>query len=690
MNRVYRRSLEILADERLAPLILFAVCAASYLPGILHMGFFWDDWPINWMAQNLGNPGLATYFSTNRPVWGLLYQLTTPILGSSPLVWQIAAILTRFLTGLAAWALVRQVWPGAKQAALWVGLLFLVYPGFTQQHVALLYTHFFLVILFFLLSLTCTAAALNHPQKFWLLTVLGMLLSAANLLMMEYFFMLDLLRPLLIWFMLGMQAGGAAPGWKPRLWKTLKLWAPYAAIFILAAVWRAFLFPYTQENYQLSFIGQLKAQGLAAIGALVAKALTQIWTATAAAWSQVARLPDSSTVAAVGSLKRYLALIFAVLVFLLVALWRQRRPSPRAGRWGWQALAAGGAALLLAGWPFWLTDVPFSLNFAYDRFTLPFMLGTSLVLAGIIDLLPAWHALKAGILAILLTLAVGWQVQAAGSFVNDWTIQQGFFQQLTWRVPGLKPGTIILSNELRIHPTDNSLTGPINWIYAPGNPGANLPYMLVYPTIRLGSDTLPALEKNQPVTKDYLVATFTGSTNQAIAVYYDPPACLRLLTVSDGNDPYLPSLSKSMAVLSDPGLILDQTTAGSPAQPLPGVIPAARPGTWCETYEKADLARQRGDWAEIGNLASQAGDLTQRAITPAELYPFIEGYAHLGEWEKVDQLSRFVAPAADSDLTDRVCQLLKRTQTSTPTDKLKVTVLTGLNQDLDCGLTNIN
>ncbi len=700
MTRVYRRILQILADERLAPLILFLVCLASYLPGIRHMGFFWDDWPINWMAQNLGNQGLATYFSTNRPVWGLLYQATTPLLGSSPLVWQMAAILSRFITGLAAWALVRQVWPEARQAALWTGLLFLVYPGFTQQHVALLYTHFFLVIIFFLLSLTCTMAALRQPGRFWLFTGLGLLFSLANLLMMEYFFLLDLLRPLLIWIVLGTQASAApAPAWKPRLAKTLRAWAPYAAVFLLAGLWRAFLFPYTQENYQLSFIDQLKAQPLAAVGGLIAKALSQVWTASASAWGQVLRLPDPDSVAAAGSMGRYLVLFFAVLAFLLVVLWRQRQAAPPAGRWRWrpqagqwgfQALAVGGAALLLAGWPFWLTDVPFSLNFAYDRFTLPFMLGVSLVLAGILDLLPVWQGLKAGLLAVLVTLAVGWQVQAAASYVSDWQVQQGFFQQLIWRVPGLKPGTIILSNEMRIHPTDNSLTAPINWIYAPGKPGPDLPYLMIYPTIRLGSQTLPALEKNQPVSKDYLVATFHGNTNQAIAVYYGPPACLRLLTVRDGNDPWLPGLSKSMAVLSDPSLVQDQTPDGRRAQPLSGIFPAARPATWCETYEKADLAAQRGDWAAIAQLASQAGDLTRRAITPTELYPFIEGYAHLGEWEKVSQLARFVAPRPDSDLTGQMCLLVSRIQNTTPDDNIKETTLRGLDQDLGCNLTNIN
>ena len=290
MNRAFRRFSEIVSDVRAAPLVLFAVCLASYLPGINHMGFFWDDWPMNWIAHNLGTQGLVTYFSTNRPVWGLLYQLTTPILGDNPLGWQIAAILARFLTAWSAWALVRQVWPKKAPAALWVSLLFLVYPGFIQQHVALLYTHFFLVIIAFLLSLTCTIAALRYPQHFWSFTILALLLSLANLLMMEYFFMLDLLRPLLIFLVVGQMAVGT--GWKLRLWRTLRLWAPYVVVFIAAAVWRAFLFPYTQENYKISFVEQFKAEPLQAVVGLVSKALSQIWTASVAAWAQVFRLPN--------------------------------------------------------------------------------------------------------------------------------------------------------------------------------------------------------------------------------------------------------------------------------------------------------------------------------------------------------------------------------------------------------------
>ena len=683
MNKVLQRFSIFLSADRAVPLILAMVCLAAYTPGIRSMGFYWDDWPMNWIAQNLGPAGFMHYFSTNRPVYGLLYLLTTPFVGSNPLALQLAAILVRWVMALAAWGLVRQVWPKHGLAALVTSLLFVVYPGFTEQHVALIYTHHFLVIIFLLSSLLCTLAAMRTPRRFWLFTILALLLSLANLLMMEYFFMLDLLRPLLILIVLGEQAGR----WRERMWKAFKLWAPYLVVFIGAGIWRAFFFQYTQENYKLLLFEQLKANPLQAVSGLIAKALGQIWTAFGGAWGQVFHLPTSETAVAAGSITRFALLIGFVLFILLIVLLLQKRSA--AHRYcGWQALLVGGAALLLAGWPFWLTDVPFSLDFAYDRFTLPFMLGVSLALAGIFDLTPLWRPAKAVVLAVAVTLAVAWQVESASSYVQDWQFQRGFFQQLTWRVPGLTPGTTILSNELPIHPTDNSLTAPLNWIYAPGDPGQRLPYLMNWPTIRLGSLALPSLAKGQPVLEDYLVSVFTGSTDQAIAVYFHPPDCLRLLDYHDGNDPRLPMLSRSMALLSNPALVLNQTGYG-PAKPISGIFAPVQSGSWCEYYEKADLARQRGDWSTVVQIATQAGDLVQKANTPVELLPFFEGFAHLGDWDKVAELSNAAAYKANGNNKNQICTFLAGVQNSTPSDPSKSDVLAQLNQSLGCGLEPI-
>jgi hypothetical protein len=425
--------------------------------------------------------------------------------------------------------------------------------------------------------------------------------------------------------------GEQRTGWKDRLAGTFKRWAPYLVMFVGAGIWRVFLFPYTQNNYKLSFIEQFKTNPLAAVGGLFGKVIEQNVLVSWEAWRQVISRPDASQVLGVpGGLGGYWGILAGTAVGVFAALWGQTEEKDpwRAlrQRWGWAALALGVLSLLLAGWPFWLTDVPFRLEFAYDRFTLPYMLGVSLILAGLVDLLPLWRVIKLAGLAGLVALGVGWQMQVGASFIKDWQVEQDFFNQLAWRAPGLQPGTTVIVNELRIRPTDNSLTGPLNWIYAPGSPQGTLKYLLAYPSLRLGSPALPKLEKGLPIYKDYLVGEFKGSTDQVLAFYTNPGDCLRMLYPQDANDKTLPDQVREMARISQPALI--QVESPAVEKPLiSGILGQPPSGTWCEIYEKAARAAQRSDWSEVTRLGNLAGDIPKKAHTPTELFPFIEGYA---------------------------------------------------------------
>jgi hypothetical protein len=75
---------------------------------------------------------------------------------------------------------------------------------------------------------------------------------------------------------------------------------------------------------------------------------------------------------------------------------------------------------------------------------------------------------------------------------------------------------------------DNSLSPSLNWIYAPDKHSDQIDYVLFYPTNRLDS-ALPALQPDIPIQYDYIAGHFNGNTSQAVAFYYAPPACLRLL-----------------------------------------------------------------------------------------------------------------------------------------------------------------
>ena len=68
------------------PLVLAIVAILAYGLLLPQLGFYWDDLPMSWIRYQLGTEAMARYFSTNRPVWGLLYQLTTRLFPQVPIL----------------------------------------------------------------------------------------------------------------------------------------------------------------------------------------------------------------------------------------------------------------------------------------------------------------------------------------------------------------------------------------------------------------------------------------------------------------------------------------------------------------------------------------------------------------------------------------------------------------------------
>jgi hypothetical protein len=59
---------------------------------------------------------------------------------------------------------------------------------------------------------------------------------------------------------------------------------------------------------------------------------------------------------------------------------------------------------------------------------------------------------------------------------------------------------------------------------------------------------------------------------------------------------------------------------------------------WCYYYQKASLARQVGDWTEVGRLYDQTVALNLDATDKSELVPFIEGLVNLGRIDDAKSL----------------------------------------------------
>jgi hypothetical protein len=59
---------------------------------------------------------------------------------------------------------------------------------------------------------------------------------------------------------------------------------------------------------------------------------------------------------------------------------------------------------------------------------------------------------------------------------------------------------------------------------------------------------------------------------------------------------------------------------------------------WCYYYQKASLARQSGNWEEIGKLYDQVRKLNLETDDKSEMIPFLEGLVNLGRIEDARSL----------------------------------------------------
>lgn len=628
-------------------LILLITAVLAYGLLIPWLGFYWDDMPMSWIRYELGPAAMTRYFSTNRPVWGLLYQITTRLIPQVPIYWQIFALLWRWLGAVAVWAIVRELWKDKPRFALSVALLFLLYPGFNQQWGSYLYSHFFIVIFFYFYSIY-----LSLKRK----TVPALIFSALNLWMMEYFFPLEFARIGFIWVSLR----EPFPNPRERIKPALKLWAPYLILFGLAVFSRLFIF--NNQVYGFGLMSQLKSAPIATLLLLIQSTVTSLWIVLVGAWVQIftAIHPAVHGIRTIALYAVVTLIAFGIALYFLF----QQRDDLRNRRESFYAVGLGFFLLPFAGAPFWLTGLTISLSHPASRFTLPFAFAVCLILAGLIDLIKL-PQVQYVLLAVLIGLAAGSQFLWSTDYLRDWQAQKNLFWQMVWRAPGLKPNTLVLMNEELSFYADNSISAPLNWIYAPANHSDQIEYVLFYPTNRL-EHSIPALKKDLPIQYDYIAGQFNGNTSQAVAFYYAPPACLRLLEPDiDVNNRFISDDShmREAAALSNADQILDSAQAIMPA----AYAPEPAHG-WCYYFEKADLARQFGKWPEVVSLGEKAFKLSDHPNNPVERFVFIEGYAHTGDWDRAVKLSSEAYKVSKEYVGPLLCQLWQRIETETAND----------------------
>lgn len=593
------------------------------------LGFYWDDLPFAWFLKFFGPTDFIEGFRPFRPLLGYIFTVTTSIFGGHPLTWQILGLIVRFILGLQVWALLRQVFPTQTQSALWVALLFTVYPAYRQQWVALTHVNQELIPLIFLLSsfiLTVKFLRNENSQKYF--PILAVLLQALGLFSTEYFFGLEILRFCFIVAILSETIQSR----KALIQKSFAAWLPYFLVWVSNAVWT---YLYHQSSAYASYDIDL-APALSPL-ALINEFINTLSLSGFVSWLNTFSVFASinGSVTQMTALLIFIASTFAVF-FVIQSKQQDAKYELQSANIGLQLALIGLIAVFAGRLPSWAAGLPLKIEFDYDRFFVSIMLGASLFIIGLAELTLREGRGKIMVLSVLIGISTAYQFSIANTFRRDWANQQEFFWQMAWRMPALKKNTAILTYELPFqYASDYQLTSALNWLYAPDLDKRDIPYLLMYLKTRFNVGEIKA---DSPIETQYRTVRFSGNTSDSVVIYKEADGCLRVLDSIYNNAETVPSanvyliqaieLSNPDLILLDANPTLDRTLFGSePAH------------SWCYFYTKAEAARQTGNWDEVVHLYREAEQNGFAPKLPVENLIFIEAFAQTGSIDSAVELT---------------------------------------------------
>jgi hypothetical protein len=275
-----------------------------------------------------------------------------------------------------------------------------------------------------------------------------------------------------------------------------------------------------------------------------------------------------------------------------------------------------------------------------SRFGRAPMLGAALVIVALVELITSKNKTRFAIIALLIGLSVGYHARYTNDFRHAWKKETNLFRQLQLRIPALQPGTpIVAGEEILYYMGDYPTAYAINTIFSKpfSDTDPNIDYWFYSITTNF-NEKKGAFLDGMAVDSTHRSMTFTGRSDQSVIVSFSPDQdeCLYVIRPQDAFFRKLPPLLKEASHLSE----LDRIdTSADPSSPFLRTIGLDYPEDWCTFYQKADLARQRGEPEKVAELWKEA---REKGFSPGayfEYFLFLDGFAQLEQWDDAAQVS---------------------------------------------------
>jgi uncharacterized membrane protein len=635
---------------------LILISAVVYLPFIRQIGYLYDDWYLMYAAKAYGPLAFIDIFSVDRPARALVMIPAYILFGDNPLYYNLSAYAWRVISAFCFLWLLRMLWPRQRFETFLASLLFLIYPGFLSQLNGIDYQSQMvsLAAAMFSIALSVRASLESWAGRRILLIVLAALFGWLYLGLVEYFIGFEYLRAisLLLPFLWNSDA------WKEKLISAGKRYLPHAFIPFAFLLWRVFFFSSERKAtnifYQLGGVLQSPLMvPLRWLSKLATETLDVLFLAWGVPFSRLyPLLRPEHVLIALGASSLVLFVLWRFFSYW-VGNFSEESKSPN---WEKEILTVGGGMILAGLIPVIMVnrEVDF-INFS--RYALASATGVGiLVAAAVTHFSQQW--LRWTILSALIAISVFTHYGNATLAYLYTKDAREFWWQVSWRVPNFQEGTTLVANyPMGNIQEDYFVWGPANLIYRPSpssNKGGMRPSLYAWIFTDNGVRNRILAGQSQTYNRKKIIVYPNAQT---LLVLSRPSAnsCVHLL---NGSQLELSASEPSGIIVIAPFSRLERVILDGPAHmPSPTIFGPEPPHGWCFFYEKADLARQRGDWEKVIQLGEQAFEQGLKAEDPIEWMPFLQAYAQRGNLARLLDIKDKMKNA-DPWVMQQVCQRL--------------------------------
>jgi hypothetical protein len=543
--------------------------------------------------------------------------------------------------------MLRLLWPNQREGAYWAGILFTVYPGFLWWIGGFEYQPMVLSVGFQVFSIAFMLKAILAEKRahkiYW--TLASILFSWIYLGFVDYAIGMEFFRVLCAYVILSRADSSPLASLRAtfgRFLLSIRVSLPALLGPVLFLVWRVFFFenwrPAGDVSLQLgrfSDAPQIVFVWLLHLVQSVVKTLVMAWT-----------VPLHEYFDAEGLRLTAIGWGIAVACFVLVIL-ADRFILGRAGYYpalpseSSTAIIIGLLGTIVAFAPIVVANRYVSFD-RFSHYTLPASIAATVFLLGLWTMLGDGVPRKVMVAALVMSAALTHFNLSARVADEARNIAQ-FWQQMAWRAPNIREGTTLVVDYAGIYYAESAdlVWGPANIIYYP-EPSAKMPIRIPISAAQMEADLRKDALAGGSATQNYIIINVLRYDYDNLLVISQPSlnSCVHVL---DGRWPAF-SAYEDTVIVSIAGKSKTENILPANESPvLPENLFGAEPvHGWCYFYQKADLARQLGDWETVTRLEAEAAQRGYEASDPVEWIPFVQARVLRGDADGLARLVRII------------------------------------------------